>query len=837
MDEASDPDTLLYAVIGPLLPDVDRAVLDACIEIVEADPRIYDQWTINEVDTTRHLMRPERDFSFDSYSEIARSERVSELRRAALEHPGISPSFRALALARHCRLVGDVSAMRTWYRQAADMFMAIPDTKRALAAYTECAAELDDVYEKAEMLEHRSMVFTHSDLRARSLAWNDVVQLLQSIESDNTEHLERLARAMFYVYWPAMNEDDRAMIEQAATYSSSDIGWAWRARALLATLDDDIEAAIVCDERAITIARKNRDIELEWLTLRNYVSNRSSRGDDIDFSIVREVGQQAEIASNHAVAVESYMTHLAAIADSSCYQDCAQPARELLGYVNRRHLQPWNRLVTAVFAWIQVMCGQIDIAQSAVSSTDLPENEHGLLPDLGFLDIVRAFVALESGASTEDIEVLLEQATQRGAGSFELYEGLVMLAQLMMDADDHGVASVLERISDISSTDMACVAQTAIWLARTGVFQLSNESIAAALDMVERDLVWDPTNPTSYASLSAREIQLIGRTVLGKDDDSSRADRPPDLDDFERMTARWKRAGYHLDAARCELVALSLHAASRLSGSIPAAILARRAIAVSDRLRGLGVTRDQHVIERLLSGDSARLKELMETSLARCRILEHTDPEARQAFLSAGMPMEAAVGKVLFERGEVPEALYVIASGGVRLVTTDSEGRELTLDALGVGDVFGSIRGDTSQADAFAETTDTCVLLVISRAQVESLRRSFDSITQGLDREADLQRARIRTLAIELAYASAHQRLARLILSLDSRFGHPTLHGDRIVNRRITQNELASMIGTSRKSVSAILGDLRQQDALDLDRKRIVIRDYSVLRKLAEGDE
>ena len=838
MAEDADPENLFHAVVAPLLPDVDSAMVESCALAAGADISVCDTWIpVDDATSAHRLVAPDSDLQPDLLVEKASSAAACKARFTALAHPGIAPSLRALALARHHRIAGESEAMHAWYIRAGEMLMSIPDVERAITAYSECADAVEDVLTRIEILELRAMVFTHSNLNARSEAWAEIAELWNSVHPETSDARERYARALFYVYWPAMNEADRASVEQAAELSGAEVGWGWRARALIATLDDDLDTAIEHDTRAVAVARRTGDLELEWLALRNFVSNRSSRGEDVEFSIVREVGQQAEAVANHAVAVESYMTYLAAVADSSCYQECVQPARELLGYVNRRQLQPWSRLVVGVYAEILRICGHVAEAHAAISGAPEPADNSGEIPDLGHLEIVRAFIAIEQGAPVDEVDACLRLAVDRGAASFELYADLVTLARLMLEAEQHGIAHVLERFSEISTTDMFCIAQSALWLARTGVFNLSNEAIAAALDMVERDLVWDAAQTSSYASLCAREIQLIGRTMLGDDQDAMASKAFPGLDEFERMSARWKRAGYELDATRCELVALSLLASSRLAGNMSAAMLARRVITLSDRLREFGVRRDHSVIERLLSGDSAKLKELMETSLAKCRVLEHVDAEARQAFLSSGIPMEAGVGKLLYERGEVPEALYVIASGGVRLVTTDPEGRELTLDALGVGDVFGSIRGESSPADSFAETTDLCMLLVVSQSQVASLRRAHESIAQGLDREADLQRARIRTLAVELAYASAHQRLARLILSLDSRFGHPTLHGDRIVNRRITQNELASMIGTSRKSVSAILGDLRQQDALDLDRKRIVIRDYAAIQRLADGED
>ncbi len=58
-----------------------------------------------------------------------------------------------------------------------------------------------------------------------------------------------------------------------------------------------------------------------------------------------------------------------------------------------------------------------------------------------------------------------------------------------------------------------------------------------------------------------------------------------------------------------------------------------------------------------------------------------------------------------------------------------------------------------------------------------------------------------------------------------------------LIEARLTQQELAEMVGTTRETLAHTLGDLRRRGLVDAQRQRVLIRDAELLAGLAEGDE
>jgi len=86
-----------------------------------------------------------------------------------------------------------------------------------------------------------------------------------------------------------------------------------------------------------------------------------------------------------------------------------------------------------------------------------------------------------------------------------------------------------------------------------------------------------------------------------------------------------------------------------------------------------------------------------------------------------------------------------------------------------------------------------------------------------------------------MAYQRVGQRLARKLIDLGQRFGVKTVRGT-LIEARLTQQELADMIGTTRETLALTIGDLRRQGLLTTDRQRVVIQDAERLLELAEGE-
>ena len=174
---------------------------------------------------------------------------------------------------------------------------------------------------------------------------------------------------------------------------------------------------------------------------------------------------------------------------------------------------------------------------------------------------------------------------------------------------------------------------------------------------------------------------------------------------------------------------------------------------------------------------------------------------------------------VVLTEGEMGDSLYMIQSGKVKVVIGDEEGRELILKILGPGDFFGEMSMiDKQPRSASVTTIEASTFQVLTHAAfekcVEQEPRIANMVMQILAqrvREAD---RKIGTLALMDVYGRVASTLLELAVHTN---------GKLVVNEKLSQQELANMVGASREMVNRILKDLTDRGFISIESKSITI--------------
>jgi CRP/FNR family cyclic AMP-dependent transcriptional regulator len=174
---------------------------------------------------------------------------------------------------------------------------------------------------------------------------------------------------------------------------------------------------------------------------------------------------------------------------------------------------------------------------------------------------------------------------------------------------------------------------------------------------------------------------------------------------------------------------------------------------------------------------------------------------------------------VVLTEGEMGDSLYMIQSGKVKVFIGDEDGREIILKILGPGDFFGEMSMiDKQPRSASVSTIEAAMFLVIAHAGfercVEEAPRIGTMVMQVLAqrvREAD---RKIGTLALMDVYG----RVASTLLELSV-----YSNGKLMVGEKLSQQDLANMVGASREMVNRILKDLSERGFISIESKSITI--------------
>ncbi len=170
---------------------------------------------------------------------------------------------------------------------------------------------------------------------------------------------------------------------------------------------------------------------------------------------------------------------------------------------------------------------------------------------------------------------------------------------------------------------------------------------------------------------------------------------------------------------------------------------------------------------------------------------------------------------MVFVRGDPGRDLYLVESGSVKIGLTTADGKELTLALLGPGEFFGELAlldGDPRSSDAVVMEPSQFLLLERS-----DFLQFLDQHPRVAHRVMEVLSRRLRDnnqLVQDAAFFDIAARLARVILRLADNVGQPD--GDGVViGRRLTQNELAGMVGTTRESVNKWLMEYERQGMIE----------------------
>ncbi|MGH2488886.1 MAG: Crp/Fnr family transcriptional regulator [Candidatus Limnocylindria bacterium] len=204
--------------------------------------------------------------------------------------------------------------------------------------------------------------------------------------------------------------------------------------------------------------------------------------------------------------------------------------------------------------------------------------------------------------------------------------------------------------------------------------------------------------------------------------------------------------------------------------------------------------------------------------------------------ISTTLPMTTCrVGGLVTSPDENDERLYIVKRGRVRLYRLDPEGRQLTLDILDKGRVVGRMSWLGQElTDVYAEAIEDALICSFSPAELQRLIQRYPPIGINMIRYLSERLAASERERQIMAFRSVEQRLAGRILELVDRFGVPEDRGIA-VDARLTQQELADMIGTTRETLAQTVSRLRERGTLDMHNQRIVVRDRPALEALAGG--
>lgn len=183
------------------------------------------------------------------------------------------------------------------------------------------------------------------------------------------------------------------------------------------------------------------------------------------------------------------------------------------------------------------------------------------------------------------------------------------------------------------------------------------------------------------------------------------------------------------------------------------------------------------------------------------------------------------------------EAVYVIAEGAVKVFIDDPTGNEVILAILTTGEIVGEMSLlDANSRSANVVTLEATTVYWIDRASFGEILRTMPEVHFNLSRllcaRLRLANARIQSLALQ----DVEGRVARQLLAFAEIYGKESMDGKTVIPFRLTQSDLASLIGATRVRVNQVIAAYKQRNYISVDSNhRITIHAYERLQRRSMG--
>jgi CRP-like cAMP-binding protein len=185
-------------------------------------------------------------------------------------------------------------------------------------------------------------------------------------------------------------------------------------------------------------------------------------------------------------------------------------------------------------------------------------------------------------------------------------------------------------------------------------------------------------------------------------------------------------------------------------------------------------------------------------------------------------------GEILQLEGEVVGELYFVASGVVKVFKTSAEGKEQILSIIRPGEAFNDIAiFDDEPSPVSVQAITAVILYGIGKSELHTLLREYPRLSLNITRVLAERTRQLMALVEDLSFRHVISRVARVLLE---NAGDGTTPGTRL-----TQQEMAAMVGSVREVVARSLKALESEGAIRLERQRIRITDRKALESMVEA--
>lgn len=204
------------------------------------------------------------------------------------------------------------------------------------------------------------------------------------------------------------------------------------------------------------------------------------------------------------------------------------------------------------------------------------------------------------------------------------------------------------------------------------------------------------------------------------------------------------------------------------------------------------------------------------------------------AILTAARRRRYSRTEFVCRQGDPVDAVYMVATGQVRLTQLEADGQEVVIRFIGPGDIFGAVAAfKVAQFPVSGEAVEASEIMAWDRPTMTALVQRYPRLGQNLMSILSERIQEMRQRIGNLQTQRVERRIARTLLRLAQQAGQRTATGV-LINLPLSRQDLAEMTGTTLYTVSRVLSQWEADGIVKPGRERVEILSPHALVTIAE---
>ena len=204
--------------------------------------------------------------------------------------------------------------------------------------------------------------------------------------------------------------------------------------------------------------------------------------------------------------------------------------------------------------------------------------------------------------------------------------------------------------------------------------------------------------------------------------------------------------------------------------------------------------------------------------LKNCSLFECLSDEHVRRLEARAKARNFKRGALVYVPSDQGDCVLLLISGRVKIFHNTQDGKQAVLAIIDPGELFGELAIaalEEEQREEYAETMEASTIVLVPADEIKRLAAEHHSLSVGITKLMGLSRRRVERRLKSLLFRSNRERLVHLLFDLAEKYGKYTKDGGISLGIHLSHQELASIIGSTRETVTLVLGEL-QSEGVDL---------------------